>query len=153
VESLVALLVALVAASVALVGIVVQQRATNRHRFTDRKQSLYVDFWIECKRHYQDVADHVAWQWAGRPGAAPLVGSTDQAERAILAMDILANRAVRKAARELFKLTVLLGRRFAREDEESWQTDRADWDPFVAHWEARAKDYLELAHLDLRDPA
>ena len=152
-ETQVALLVALIAASVALVGIIVQQRSANRHRFSERKQTLYVDFWIECQRYHQQVANQVAWRWAARTGKGPTVGSTEQAERAVLAMDILANRAVRRAARKLFQVTVLLGRRFAREESDSWQPLGGEWDQLVAHWNTRAKDYLELAHLDLRDPA
>ena len=46
-ETAVSIIVALIAASVALVGIIVQQRNNNRHRFTERKLSLFVDFWIE----------------------------------------------------------------------------------------------------------
>jgi len=153
VETQVALLVALIAAAVALVGIVVQQRATNRHRFADRKQALYVDFWIECQRHHQQVANQVSWRWAGRPGKGPTIGSTEDAERAVLAMDLIANPAVRRAARKLFELTVLLGRRFAREDADPWQPDATDWENLVGQWNMRAKDYLAIASLDLRNPA
>jgi hypothetical protein len=54
----------LIGGAIALVGIIVRERALDRHRFTDRKQTLYADVWIGCDRHRQQVADQVAWRSA-----------------------------------------------------------------------------------------
>jgi hypothetical protein len=152
VDSLFGLLVSLIAASVALVGIIVQQRAANRHRFTERVQELLVDLWIECDRHHREVADQLAWRWTGRHGHSPVVGSPEKALRSVLALDLLTNRAVRHAARELYKLTFLLGARFALAEDDPDLPNRHYWDNLVAHWEIRAKDFLELSRIHLRDP-
>jgi hypothetical protein len=152
VDTPVALLVALIAATVALVGIIDRQRADNRHRFTDRKQALYTDLWIECDRHRQQVASQLAWRTTGRTGKGPTVGSTETAERTVLALDLLAPRAVRLAAHSLFGVTAGLGARFAREDDDPWRPDADEWDAAIAIWTTRAKDYLDLAKTDLRDP-
>jgi len=148
-ETGVSIIVALIAASVALIGIIVQQRNSNRHRFTDRKLSLFVDFWVECQRHAQQVANVVAWRFEGRHGDPPTVSSTEAAERAKLAIDLLSNPAVRKAANELFKVTVLLGSRFAGDSSE---TDENEWKSLLQQWDLRAKDFLATGQLDLREP-
>jgi hypothetical protein len=143
------LLVALIAASVALVGIVVQQRSADRHRFTDRKQALYVDFWIACQRHRQAVANQIEWRESDG-GQPPTIGSTEAAERTLLAMDLVANEAVAKAARTLFKITVLMGARFARGADDPPPLAE-DWAVLDRNWQVRAKDFLELARYDLRN--
>jgi len=146
------LLVALIAASVALVGIIVQQRAASRHRFTDRKQALYTDLWIECDRHRQQVANQLDWRTGSREGKAPTVGSTETAERSVLAIDLIAPQEVRLAAHSVFAVTVGLGANFARDDNDPWMPDPGAWQAAMARWDARAKDFLALAKADLRDP-
>jgi hypothetical protein len=79
----------------------------------------------------------------------PAIGSTEGAERTLLAMDLVANEAVAKSARTLFRITALMGARFARGAGDPPPLAE-DWDALDRNWQGRAKDFLELARYDVR---
>jgi hypothetical protein len=70
------------------------------------------------------LGNQVAWRLSGRNGSGPSIDTTEAAERAVLATDLLAPYAITHSARTLFKLTVLLGARFAREASAPWLRNR-----------------------------
>jgi len=144
---------ALIAGAIALVGIIVRERALDRHRFTDRKQALYADVWIGCDRHRQQVADQVAWRSGDRTGKGPTVDTTEAIERSCLALDLVASDPIRKAAWALFDATSALGADFARADDDPWVPPPGLWQQRVTRtWHPLAEAFLRLAHDDLRNP-
>jgi hypothetical protein len=147
-----AILLVLVAAAMALIGIIVQQRAANRRRPIDRERSPYVALWEESDRYRRQVANHVAWRRDGRPGKGPLVeGPTFDV--AAFAVALQSPGPIAEAAGALSQQTELLGKTFVRDDADPWAPDPEEWEAMIAEWQIRASNYADLAHVDRGDPS
>jgi hypothetical protein len=149
VNSSIAILRVLIAVPVALIKLVVSRRAAARHPLAEQEMSLYAALWIECEGYRQQVAKDVAWRLNGRRGDAPFVGSANDFEALGFAVAVQSPGPIAKAAGALFQQTELLGKTFVRDRADSWMPDPEEWEAMLADWQIRARDYAQLAHVDL----
>jgi hypothetical protein len=145
------ILLVLIAAALVLIGIVVRQRAANRHRPMDREWSPYSALWEECDRYRRQVADHVAWRLDGRPGNGPLVEPASF-DAAAFVVALQSPGRIAEAAGALSQQTELLGESFVRDDADPWMPDPNEWEAMIAEWQIRATNYADVAQIDRGDP-
>jgi hypothetical protein len=69
------------------------REAEDRHRFTNIKQQLYVELWLECDRHRRQVADRIEWLREKKleiEGVRPDIDSTEAARRSLKSLELIA---------------------------------------------------------------
>lgn len=140
-----------IASVVTAVGLGVRSRLLAQYRPIEPEQSPYVSLWMACDRYRRQVAKHVAWRFDGRPADAPLVGSSLDFDGLVLVLALQSPGPLAQAAGSLTQQTKLLGTTFVRDEADPWVPDPEAWEAMFAEWQRRARDYAELAHLDLRE--
>jgi hypothetical protein len=145
------ILLILIATLATLVGLGVRSRLLARDGRSEREQSPYVALWIACDRYRQQVAKHVAWRLDGRPGDGPVVRSSRDFDGLVLVLALQSPGPLAQAAGSLTQQTELLGTRFVRDHADPWVPDLGEWEAMLAEWQTRARDYAQLAHVDLGD--
>jgi hypothetical protein len=134
--------------------------AQDRHRFTERKQTLYVDLWLACDQHRREVGDRAAWldeNAQGIGGVKPVINPTEPARRALKALELIAPQAVVSTATALYEANV------AFDNLLWWHPDfsegppdepvpDSEWERHRDAWDAAADAFAAAAQADLRNP-
>jgi hypothetical protein len=134
---------------VTFVGLAIRSRLVARFGSTGPDQSPYVALWIACDRYRREVANHVAWRLAGRPGDRPVVSSSRDFDALGLALVLQSAGELRQAAGSLMQQTTLLGTTFVQDDGDPWVPNLQAWELALAEWHVRANEYAKLIHADL----
>src|SRR5438067_12806922 len=130
----------LIATAMIVIGNIIQRVAANGRRPKDPEWSPNEALWIECDHFRQQVAEHVAWRLADRPGSGPTIGSLDHAGSMALVVALQSPGPVAEAARLLFRQTESLGQRFVRNDADAAMLDPEERQSALADWPARRLD-------------